>query len=92
MNNNKSFGRSRRVVDDRRFIGRRRRFYFQVTNIPHVNNVVHKDDRMEEEMSDLSFEGSYDVEAVTVPVTICLAIMVGWVGLNEPPEDVINAD
>lgn len=31
-------------------------------------------------MSDeISYNESYDMEAVTVPVTICLAIMVGWV-------------
>lgn len=42
----------------------------------------HKDGTMSEadEMSEISFDdesSSYDMEAVTVPVTICLAIMVG---------------
>lgn len=50
-----------------------------MNNIPRANNVSQKDHDsfVEDEMSEISFDESYDVEAVTVPVTICLAIMVG---------------
>lgn len=52
-----------------------------MNNIPRANNAPHnnKDMMLEDELSEISFddESSYDMEAVTVPVTICLAIMVG---------------
>lgn len=56
-------------------------FILQTNNIPHANNVPPIKDApsiLEDGMSEISFDDeSYDMEAVTVPVTICLAIMVG---------------
>lgn len=56
---------------------------FQINNIPHTNK---KDETITVENSNISEasfgdddddDESYDMEAVTVPVTICLTIMVG---------------